>query len=145
MGIPTQTAWREAGGAEPDQWLISPTGESMGLESLLRHHSSVCVLRGNQGRNDLIETLQHASVPVSTVAMYDKVQHPQFAIHLNRALSQTAVAIYLSSTDQAARLLAVARNQHKLLTSPLLVSHRRIADAAKALGFKQFTLNQMSE
>jgi uroporphyrinogen-III synthase len=144
MGVPSQAAWREAGGAEPTEWLISPTGESMGLESALRQHSSVCVLRGKQGRNDLIEVLRQADVLVSTVAMYDKVEHPQFAQNLNASLDHGTVALYLSSTDQAARLLATAFNKAKLLASPLLASHVRIADAALALGYQTVTLNQNS-
>jgi uroporphyrinogen-III synthase len=142
MGAPTQAAWREAGGAEPTKWFISPTGESMGLESALRQHSSVCVLRGKQGRNDLIEVLRQANVAVSTVVMYDKIQHPMFAQDLNAALDRGSVALYLSSTDQAARLLASASNKAKLLACPLIASHVRIADAALALGYQTVTLNQ---
>jgi uroporphyrinogen-III synthase len=142
MGAPTQTAWREAGGAEPREWFVSPTGESMGLEPMLRKHSSVCVLRGNQGRNDLIEVLRQASIAVSAVAMYDKIQHPMFAQDLNAALDRGSVALYLSSTDQAARLLATASDKATLLACPLIASHVRIADAALALGYQTVTLNQ---
>jgi uroporphyrinogen-III synthase len=143
MGVPSQAAWREAGGAEPTEWLISPTGESMGLESTLRKHSSVCVLRGQQGRNDLIEALVPAGVRVSTVAVYDKVQHVMFAKDLNAVLARGNAALYLSSTDQAARLLAVAIDKHQLLACLLIVSHARVASAAQDLGFKNI-INQLN-
>ncbi len=141
MGVPSQAAWREAGGAEPAHWLISPTGESMGLESALRQHSSVSVMRGKEGRNDLIEALRRAHVPVSTVAMYDKVQHSHFVEALNMAFSQGTVALYLSSTDQAERMLVAAIDKSKLLTSTLFASHERIALAAHKLGFSAVTLH----
>jgi uroporphyrinogen-III synthase len=143
IGAPTQTTWREAGGAKPREWFISPTGESMGLESALRQHSNVCVLRGKQGRNDLIEALRQANVAVSPVAMYDKVEHPQFVADLNTALDSGSVAFYLSSTDQPARVLAAAIDSTKLLVSPMIVSHERIALAAQALGFQSITLNSV--
>jgi uroporphyrinogen-III synthase len=100
------------------------------------------VLRGNQGRNDLIEVLRQASIAVSAVAMYDKIQHPMFAQDLNAALDRGSVALYLSSTDQAARLLATASDKATLLACPLIASHVRIADAALALGYQTVTLNQ---
>jgi uroporphyrinogen-III synthase len=144
LGVPSQAAWREEGGAEPAHWLISPTGESMGLESALSQHSSVSVLRGKEGRNDLIESLRRVGVLVTTSAMYDKVEHPQFAQNLNVSLDRGTVALYLSSTDQTARLLATASNKAKLLACPLIASHVRIADAALALGYQTVTLNQNS-
>jgi uroporphyrinogen-III synthase len=103
----------------------------------------VCVLRGKQGRNDLIEALRQANVAVSPVAMYDKVEHPQFVADLNTALDSGSVAFYLSSTDQPARVLAAAIDSTKLLVSPMIVSHERIALAAQALGFQSITLNSV--
>jgi uroporphyrinogen-III synthase len=141
MGKPTQQAWRDAGGVEPNYWLISPTGESMGLDLELRQHANICVLRGKLGRNDLIESLTAHGVSVSTVAVYEKKQHPQFATDLNAALNHSPVALYLSSTDQAARVLAVVQDPATLLASPLIVSHKRIATAAHDLGFKTVVQN----
>jgi uroporphyrinogen-III synthase len=152
MGAPTQNAWREAGGAEPKHWFISPTGESMGLENELRHHSSICVLRSKQGRNDLIETLSAQGVTVRTVTIYEKFQNPTFERELYIAMNNRAVALYLSSTDQVRRILAasqdlakftIEKNQTKLLASPLIVSHKRIATAAIELGFQ--SVIQISE
>jgi uroporphyrinogen-III synthase len=140
MGTPTQSAWREAGGQEPAQWLVSPTGESMGLESALRQHNTVCVLRGRQGRNDLIEVLLVAGVSVNAVPVYEKSQHPQFANLLNQALSDKPTALYFSSTDQPARALAAAAKPAALLASSVFVSHARIATAAQAQGFQTVTL-----
>jgi uroporphyrinogen-III synthase len=141
MGTPTQTAWREAGGAEPAQWLVSPTGESMGLESVLRQHPNICVLRGKQGRNELIEALLGTGVSVSTVAMYEKTQHPRFPNDLNAALGAGLVALYLTSTDQPERVLNAALDKITLLASQIYVSHERIATVARALGFHSVKLN----
>jgi uroporphyrinogen-III synthase len=142
MGAPTQHAWRDAGGAEPKDWFISPTGESMGLDAELSQHANICVLRGKQGRNDLIESLIAHGVSISTVAMYEKKQHPSFAADLNAALKHSPVVLYLSSTDQAARVLAAAQDQAVLLASPLIVSHARIATAARELGFQTIVVTQ---
>jgi uroporphyrinogen-III synthase len=141
MGTPTQSAWRDAGGAEPAHWLISTTGESMGLQAALSQHTSVCVLRGKDGRNDLIQALQQASVSVSTVAIYQKMAHPQLHEKLNAALASGPVTLYLSSTDQPARLLAAAIDPGALRACPVIVSHSRIKTAALALGFKTVTLH----
>ncbi len=145
MGLPTQQAWRDAGGAEPKHWFISSTGESMGLESVLSEHEHICVLRGKQGRNDLIESLFSRGVSVNTVAVYEKFQNPRFSRELYIAMNARPVALYLSSTDQPGRIFAAAQslvkfkveqNLSKLLDSPVLVSHARIATAARELGFQ---------
>ena len=136
MGAPTQQAWRAAGGSEPEHWHVSTTGESMGLLSALSQHGRVAVLRGKQGRNDLIEALRAIQINVQTVAIYKKQQHPRFGDDLTKALAQVPVALYLSSTDQPARVLAAAVDKATLLASPLIVSHERIARAALALGFQ---------
>ncbi len=136
MGKPTQAAWREAGGAEPLQWLVSPTGESMGLLDALQTHPFVAVLRGKQGRNDLIDALRLAGNQLDTVVMYEKTQHPHFVPQLCTALNQSPVALYFSSTDQPMRVLAVAQQAAMLLASPVFVSHGRIATVARKLGFQ---------
>ncbi len=135
MGLPTQSAWRQAGGAEPKQWLVSPTGESMGLLDDLLKHPIICMLRGKHGRNDLIEALRSENITVLTVPMYEKTQHAHFVSELNKAINTKPVALYLSSTDQASRILANTQNKSTLLASPIWVSHERIATAAQALGF----------
>jgi Uroporphyrinogen-III synthase HemD len=135
MGAPTQQAWREAGGAEPAAWLVSPTGESMGLLAVLRQHSTVCVLRGQQGRNDLIEHLRAAGVFVSTVAVYAKSPHPLFVQALNATLAQPPHALCFTSADQPARVLAACADATRCLASPVFASHPRIIQAAQALGF----------
>jgi uroporphyrinogen-III synthase len=140
MGLPTQSAWRQAGGAEPKQWLVSPTGESMGLVTELSQYTDLSVVRGKQGRNDLIETLKTLGLAISTVAIYEKNQHNLFVQNLNTSLNQASLALYLSSTDQPARILDAAQDKIKLLASPLFVSHQRIAAAARELGFQTVTL-----
>ncbi len=141
MGTPTQNAWLEAGGEAPNQWHVSPTGESMGLLAALSQYSSVTVLRGKEGRNDLFEALRAKKINVHTVPIYEKQQHHRLSDDLNAALNQTPIALYMSSTDQPFRLLAVAIDKKALLHSPILVSHERIAVAARALGFQKVELH----
>ncbi len=140
MGAPTQAAWRAAGGQEPSDWLVSPTGESMGLFAHLKSHPKVSMLRGQQGRQDLIQALTRAGVMTHTVAVYHKSEHPQFGLRLNRALHASPVALYLSSTDQAGRLYSAALDTRALLASPVFASHERIAMAARTIGFESVTL-----
>jgi uroporphyrinogen-III synthase len=136
MGSPTQTAWREAGGAEPKTWFVSPTGESMGLLTALLKPQKVCILRGQEGRNDLIQALVRGGVEVNTVAVYEKTEHAQFSGNLNTALTQSALALYFSSADQPERVLQAVSNSQILCACPVLVAHERIAVAAQRLGFQ---------
>ncbi len=145
MGTPTQTAWGEAGGAQPHEWLVSPTGESMGLLnalSTLSQQPRVAVLRGKQGRNDLIHALELSGHPITTVAMYEKIPNPQFTEQFITAAQHPLVTLYFTSTDQPARALAAAVQPAKLLASAVLVSHERIAAAARGLGFSDIQLHK---
>ncbi len=117
----------------------------MGLFEALRRHPRISVLRGQQGRNDLIEALRSVGGLIKPVAMYEKTQHPQFESRLNITLNQSPVALYFSSTDQPARVLTAAQQTAALLASPVFVSHERIATAARELGFQYTQLHNTTQ
>jgi uroporphyrinogen-III synthase len=142
MGSASQAAWRQAGGKEPKHWIISPTGESMGLFDALKPRKKIAILRGNTGRNELIERLREQAVIVDVVAAYHK-QDLTHSIAFTRSLSSsliqpTPVALCFTSTDQPQRLLNVCDTEliERLKNCPTLVSHTRIQQAALSLNFK---------
>jgi uroporphyrinogen-III synthase len=147
MGIPSKLAWQHASGIEPLHWIVSPTGESMGLFHALNRYASITVVRANQGRNDLIHNLTANGVQVNVLTAYHKqdlTQTDLFKQRLNAIHSiNKTMALYFTSTDQVPRVLKTLSNintacqQTALFNDSLvLASHPRIQNAAHQLGFR---------
>lgn len=149
MGNASKAAWQNAGGLEPTQWIISPTGESMGLFNHLSCYSNITIVRANQGRNDLINHLKALNIKVNILVAYHKydlthTESFQKKIHLVYGVKQP-IALYFTSTDQVLRLLSSVSNIEQnetqtflsalLKNSLVLVSHQRIKETAIKLNF----------
>jgi uroporphyrinogen-III synthase len=149
MGNASKAAWQNAGGSEPVQWIISPTGESMGLFNHLSCYSNITVVRANQGRNDLINHLKALNIKVNILIAYHKydltqTESFQKKIHSIHNTTQP-IALYFTSTDQVLRVLNSVSNieqtEHQTFLSALLknslvlVSHQRIKETAIKLNF----------
>jgi uroporphyrinogen-III synthase len=149
MGNASKIVWQNAGGFEPTQWIVSPTGESMGLFNHLSCYSNITVVRANQGRNDLINHLKALNIKVNILVAYHKydlthTESFQKKIRLVYRIKQP-IALYFTSTDQVSRLLSsvsnIGQNEHQTFLSALLknslvlVSHQRIKETAIKLNF----------
>ncbi len=147
MGKPSQSAWQQAGGKEPATWIVSSTGESMGLAQDLTQlaqstHEHIAILRGNTGRNDLIEALRQQAIDITVVPAYrkqDLTHTAAFIQPLHDALNtKKTVALCFTSTDQPSRILAVCVPDMMayVFNCPVWVTHERIFQAALKAGFK---------
>ncbi len=151
MGDASKIAWQNAGGIEPAQWIVSPTGESMGLFNCLNGYPNITVVRANQGRNDLINRLKALNIKVNILVAYHKydltkTESFQKKIHSVYEIKQ-AIALYFTSTDQVSRLLSsvsnIGQNEAQTFLSALLknslvlVSHQRIKETAIKLNFNK--------
>lgn len=149
MGQASKIAWQQAKGIEPINWIVSPTGESMGLFTYLKAYPHIIIVRGNQGRNDLINHLKALSITITILVAYDKqnLTHSQsFTDTLRHAFSMpTLIALYFTSTDQVLRILNCISNIQTVYNLPdiaikhslVLTSHHRIKAKALELGFIQ--------
>lgn len=149
-GPGTSAALRRAG--VPEAWLVEPAADAPAFDSEAlwarlsgRDWSGrrVLVVRGEDGRDWLAETLRARGASVDFVAAYRRL--PPACGDAERALLQAALAApqahlwHFSSSEAVARLreLAPAADWSR---SAALASHPRIEAAARAAGFGQVEL-----
>lgn len=107
----------------------------------------VLVVRGESGRELMVEGLRAAGAEVATVAAYRRsvpALSPALALQLERLLARPHDWI-ITSSEALRGLVALVREAGgeaavvKLQQQHLLVPHQRIADSAAALGFTRLT------
>ena len=103
----------------------------------------VLVVRGEDGRNWLAETLRERGARVSFMVAYRRhAPQPDAAGRalLARALAAPAAHLWVFSSSEAVGHLRVLAPQAEWQAARALASHRRIAEAARGLGFTELLL-----
>ena len=149
-GPGTSAALRRAGVRESDLVEPSPDAPSYDSEGLWARVSHepwdgrrVLVVRGEDGRDWLADTLRSQGADVDFVAAYRR-QAPAWAA-AERAVVQQALAapadhLWVFSSSEAVRHLQGAMPQADWSRSMAVATHARIAEAARSLGFGQVRL-----
>jgi uroporphyrinogen-III synthase len=147
-GPGTAAALREAG--VPESAVVEPAGEVFDSEALWlrlaeRDWSArrVLVLRGEGGRDWLAERLRAAGATVEFVAAYSRrAPHldPAARRRLARALARPGEHLWVFSSSEALRHLRALAGQADWSAAAALVTHSRIADSARELGFGRVML-----
>lgn len=103
---------------------------------------SFALIRGEGGRDFLAKTLRSRGAQVDEVEAYRRSLHPgaldRLAAWLRNGQDPAANTLIISSSESLQRVMAKADPAivAALTTQHLLVSHERIAEAARRLGFK---------
>lgn len=118
------------------------------LDLAALHGQRALIVRGENGREHLADSLRAAQIDVTTVAAYrriaPKLDAPcrvqlQYLLHANgdwMITSSESLRVLL----QMAHELGDSADVSKMQQQRLLVPHRRIAETARGLGFTQVTL-----
>lgn len=144
VGEGTANALQQAGGPLP--LCPSERFDSEGLLALPELAASriagqsVALFRGNGGRELLAQTLRERGATVDEIPCYQRHgPTPETRVILEHALKTGRIdALTLSSSEALQHLLTCAHSENmraKLLRLPLLTSHPRIAENARAVGF----------
>ena len=110
--------------------------ELPGLQAADVAGKKVLILRGNGGRELLAETLRTRGATVDCITCYHR-SPPADATPLRQLLQEGRIdALSLSSSEALRHLwdMLDAADRQRLCALPLFVPHRRIAEAASALG-----------
>jgi uroporphyrinogen-III synthase len=149
-GPGTAAALRAAG--VPAAQVVQPPDDAASFDSetlwaLLAHEDwagrRVRVVRGEEGRDWLAETLRGRGATVEFVAAYRRhapVLDSAGAALLAQALAAPAAHLWVFSSSEAVGHLATLAPQARWNAARALASHPRIAQAAQDLGFGQVRL-----
>lgn len=100
--------------------------------------ASVLIVRGEQGRDWLIDTLRHEGARVEVLTAYrtrPAVLNAEGLRLVDASLSAPREYVWLFSSSQAVAQLAALRPDAAWTASRAIATHPRIADTARATGF----------
>jgi uroporphyrinogen-III synthase len=149
-GPGTSRALRAAG--VPEAALVQPAADSPRLDSEALwaqlqgrdwQGRSALIVRGEDGRDWLADTLQARGAQVRFVAAYRRLRPQLDGLQrsvLATALRAPAEHLWLFSSSEAVANLRALQPQADWSTSQALASHPRIAEATRAAGFAHVTV-----